>query len=372
MPRPIRPPRLEQDEHGRWHVRWFDATRKQTRRYSLATTDQAEATRRFAEFLLDKGDADALTGAGAPLTVGAALVHYWNEHVTGLRRDGTPRVIDCERIDVCIRNLDLWFAGKPVQSLCAADVASYSQKRAAGLLGYAQGGQDRPKPVKDGTIRRELQTLVAALHWCQRTGRLGEFDFTQIDVGDQPEPRFRVLTQREWADLLLQSLDGPLDYPRPRLSRLYRFLMIGLHAPARRRTIERLMWSQVDLDGRIIRFNPAGARQSNKRKATVPISDTLLPVLRRAFAEKTSLYVLDHSGSIRTAFRSARDAAGLSGTGVTIHCLRHTYATWALAAGTPIWQVAQMLGDSVATVERNYGHGHPEYLRSATLRAVEG
>lgn len=363
MPRGIRPPRLEQDQHGRWRVTWFDAARKQTRRYSLGTADQAEATRRFATFLLHKGDADALDAGPAPLTVGAALVHYWNEHVTGLRRDGTPKVMDHERIDITIRNLCLHFTDFPVDRLKAADIKAYSHLRATGGIGFAQGGQDKPRAVKDGTIRRELQTLVAALHWCQKTGRLGQFDFTQIDVGDQPEPRFRVLTREEWERLSRISWDRPsLD---ARLSRLYRFLMIGLHAPARRRAIEALTWMQVDLDARIIRFNPPGARQSNKRKATVPIGDELLPVLLRAFKEKTSLYVLDHSGSIRTAFENAVDRAGLAGTGVLCHTLRHTYATWALAAGVPIWKVAQMLGDSVATVERNYGHGHPEYLREA-------
>lgn len=378
MPRKLRPPRLEQDDNGRWHVRWFDPARQQTRRYSLGTADQAEATQRFARFLLEKQDADALDQSGV-LTVGAALAHYWNERATGLRRDGSPNVIDHERIDIAIRNLELHFTGKPVADIKADDIKAYSQLRAAGRIGFAQGGQAAPKKVKDGTIRRELQCLVAALRWCQKTGRLGQFDFTQIDVGDQPEPRIRVLTREEWNRLafIASGVTAPGSgnhYARScvqvgeiadRLSRLYRFLMIGLHAPARRRTIERLMWTQVDFAAGIIRFNPPGARQSNKRKPTVPIADELRPVLERAFREKDSLYVLDHSGSIRTAFRTARSAAGLDGTGVTIHCLRHTYATWALAAGVPIWKVAQMLGDSVQTVERNYGHGHPEYLREA-------
>lgn len=38
------------------------------------------------------------------------------------------------------------------------------------------------------------------------------------------------------------------------------------------------------------------------------------------------------------------------------HRLRHTYATHLLEAGTPIHHVAELLGDSVATVESSYSH----------------
>lgn len=368
MPRKLRPPRLEQDDATRiWRVVWFDQLKRQSRRLSLETEDAAEAERRFATFLLDKRDADATAGRGS-LTVGAALDLYWTEHATARRRDGSPKVLDQARIEITIRNLKLGLAGKAVESLCEADVTAYSQKRASGVLGYAQGGQQALKPVKDGTIRRELQTLVAALNWNREAGRL--LKVPKIDVGTPPPARFRVLTPAEWGALLAEagadwrSLQG-------RLQRLYRFLMIALHAPARRRAIEGLMWTQVDRTARVIDFNPPGARQSNKRRPIVPINDALWPVLERAFREKTSLYVLDHPGSIRTSFENALDRAGLAGTGVTIHTLRHTHATWSLAAGTDPWKVAGMLGDSVQTVLRNYGHHHPDYLREAANFGVK-
>lgn len=389
MPRKLRPPRLEQDDATRiWRVVWFDQLKRQSRRLSLETEDAAEAERRFANFLLDKRDADATAGRGA-LTVGAALDLYWTEHATARRRDGSPKVIDQARIEVTIRNLKLGLAGKAVESLGEADVTAYSQKRAAGVLGYAQGGQSGPKPVKDGTIRRELQTLVAALNWNREAGRL--LKVPKIDVGTPPPARFRVLTPAEWFKLRLAAWPDQLTgepvtivgqdqsgrilreeirtvgrYPR-----LYRFLMIAMHAPARRRAIEGLMWTQVDRTARIIDFNPPGARQSNKRRPIVPINDALWPVLERAFREKTSLHVLDHPGSIRTSFENALERAGLTGTGITIHTLRHTHATWSLAAGTDPWKVAGMLGDSVQTVLRNYGHHHPDYLREAANFGVK-
>ncbi len=47
--------------------------------------------------------------------------------------------------------------------------------------------------------------------------------------------------------------------------------------------------------------------------------------------------------------------------GVTPHTLRHTAATWLMRAGTDLWQAAGYLGMTVETLERVYGHHHPEF-----------
>jgi integrase len=38
------------------------------------------------------------------------------------------------------------------------------------------------------------------------------------------------------------------------------------------------------------------------------------------------------------------------------HMTRHTYATTLCEAGTPIYDMAKLLGDTVATVENTYAH----------------
>ena len=46
--------------------------------------------------------------------------------------------------------------------------------------------------------------------------------------------------------------------------------------------------------------------------------------------------------------------------------MRHTYATWSLAAGLDIFTLARRMGTSVAMIDRTYGHlaaGTDEYER---------
>jgi integrase len=50
---------------------------------------------------------------------------------------------------------------------------------------------------------------------------------------------------------------------------------------------------------------------------------------------------------------------------VTPHTLRHTCATWLMQAGVPKWEAAGFLAMSMDTLERVYGHHHPDHYSEA-------
>ena len=68
-------------------------------------------------------------------------------------------------------------------------------------------------------------------------------------------------------------------------------------------------------------------------------------------------------GDIKRSFASACRRAGLER--VNPHVLRHTCATWLMQRGVPMWEAAGYLAMSRETLERVYGHHHPDYLRGA-------
>jgi integrase len=68
--------------------------------------------------------------------------------------------------------------------------------------------------------------------------------------------------------------------------------------------------------------------------------------------------------SVKRGFGHAARLAGLEGK-VTPHTLRHTAATWLMHRRVDVWEAAGFLGMSVETLERNYGHHHPEHLKRA-------
>jgi integrase len=222
--------------------------------------------------------------------------------------------------------------------------------------------QRRGEGISDGTIRRELTTLRAALHWAQGERLIAAAPAVRLPP--KPAPRDRWLT-REEAERLL----GACKTHHVRL-----FVLIALHTAARRNAILELDWPQVDFDRRLIHFNPPGRRQTSKRRVVVPINDTLLPALIEAREIAETEHVIEHSrhrvGSIKKAFARAAARAGMPE--VTPHVLRHTAATWMAMAGVLMRKIALYLGhESERTTEQTYSHHHPEFLRDAA-RSLDG
>jgi integrase len=146
------------------------------------------------------------------------------------------------------------------------------------------------------------------------------------------------------------------------------FILIGLYTGQRKEAILSLRWSQIDLDNARIDFNSAGRRRTNKRRSRIPIPKKLLPHLKRARLRGTELgFVLNDNGArirdIKKGFASACRRAGLDD--VTPHVLRHTCATWLMQRGVRLWDAAGFLAMTPETLERVYGHHHPDFLRSA-------
>jgi integrase len=68
--------------------------------------------------------------------------------------------------------------------------------------------------------------------------------------------------------------------------------------------------------------------------------------------------------SVKTALRTAVRLAKLPGK-ITPHTLRHTAETWLMQNGVSMWRAAGFLGMSVETLDRVYGHHHPDYFSDA-------
>jgi integrase len=351
MARPNQPPRIAINERGGWEVRYWNG--KRTVRTSLGTQNEAEAKIRFGYWLVGEDRQDR-----PDLTVNDLLTLYWKEHVE-------PRSAAAWRTEYAIAHLRPHFGSYLPRELSPMTVHHYAEFRRA----------------KPGTIRRELAALVAALNHGRKTGRLDLVP--HIAMPAPPPPRDRWLDAAEVAKLLetamtfkhervLRRPPGETDEEararvernRGRMSRVARFIWIAVETGARKESICRLSWPQVDLERRVIDFRTPGKTQTKKRQVRVPISDRLLPILTRAKEERVSdLWVLDTPNSVRRGFAAVAKRAGLPG--LHPHVLRHTAATHMAQAGVPLAMIAAVLGNTVAVVERTYAHWQSDALMKA-------
>ena len=283
--------------------------------------------------------------------MGHILDFYMEHHVK-------ERVLDKDRVLYANAPILAFFGDRIVADLDDPLFIEYAQGRRAGTIG-ATG-----RPVMDGTIRRELEHLRAALIYAgrnpKRTG-VKRAEIPAIVMPEKPEPRSLVLTQAQ-LDRLMAAAMGPENEP---LTRAYRFIAIARYTAARRESILSLTWDRVDLKKRLIDFREPGRRQTAKRRVAIPIDPHLLPILIRAKRERDAQdpkpdFVLDTPGAVKRTFATAVRNAKLPGT--TPHTLRHSWATDASERGVPVARIALFMGDSVDTVERNYIHRSVGYL----------
>lgn len=348
MPRKSQGPRLAQNKYGVWEIRWVE--NRVSKRQSTKETLRSKAEKALAKFLLNTAEE-----RGVP-TIANVLDKYKTEHVY-------PKNEAIERAEVAIAVLTKAVGKLPVNQFSIEKQRRYIQAR--------MDGKVNGRKVQSSTIRRELNVLIAAINHARKHGRLAPTAVPYIALPEGGAPRDLWLTADE-ADFWLETA-------REVGERAHLFSAIALYAASRKRAIETLRWStQVHLGRGLIDFNTPGRKQTKKRRPVVPIADELLPILEAAHEKRTTDYVLGHPGSVRKTMNTLAAAAVERAkkqpdrfpdwqkfAKVTPHTLRHTCATLMAQAGVSMWQIAGMLGDTLATVEKNYAHHHPDFLRDA-------
>jgi integrase len=71
----------------------------------------------------------------------------------------------------------------------------------------------------------------------------------------------------------------------------------------------------------------------------------------------------DYPGWRRDEWTPAVEAAGLAHR--TPYALRHTFASFAIAAGIPTFEIARMMGTNIEQIETTYGHLLPDAIERA-------
>lgn len=234
---------------------------------------------------------------------------------------------------------------KPIEAFERNDGRRYAEIRMAeGIIG--------------ATVARELTFAISACNHAKREGRT-KHEFKLWKPEPSP-PRLRVLNHEEERRLMLA----------PKARRTQLFLLLAFNTGARARAIEEATWDRVDLERRTIDYRVPGVAYKNKRRVVAPINDYLLRRLESAYQLRQDEYVIGRGprGKVSTTYHDVKQAyrfIGLVEDGMCRHVTRHTFATRLLRNRVPIAEVAKLLGDTIAMVEKVYGHLVPSDMMYA-------
>lgn len=352
-------PWIAKRSNGIWYVHWYDNRARQTRRCSLKTKDLDDAYHVFERYLAKWRVRPAERPRGLNIkhvTVTKILDFYVERHVN-------RECLDPIRTRTARRHLEAFFKDMPLNRIRLQACAAYIDARRAGRVRPALRGHS-VYTAKDGTIRRELHILRTAANYALKTELIQHGDMPLIEAPPEAPSRSVYLTKAEYK-LAYDTAEGDLKD----------FIALAYQTGARRSAIENLTAGQVDFEGMHIHLQPDNAsakqRRSKKRKAIVPITSPLLPVLLRLTGDRGPGERLLPKKGYYSPFNRHLKRLGLAAKGFP-HILRHTRATHLLQAGVSIYDVAKLLGDMTATVERVYGHHSCECLGKKLDEFEEG
>lgn len=302
-------------------------------------------------------------------------------------REQAPHAAAPERIGYALNPLLQFWAGQYIDDVRGATCREYVAWRTSQTWATATKAK---RKITIGTARRELECLQSAINYYAKEYRLQSVPL--VTLPEKPASRDRWLTRKEAAAMLLAAWRNPSH------RHIVRFLLIGLYTGTRHSAILKLKWMPstdggwIDLEAGLLYRRGSEERRTKKRQPTSRIPPRLLFWLRRWKAEDDAANALramqDHSkppserrppcvnvvswrgkpiAKQRRAWAEVRQAAGLD-EDVTPHVMRHTAATWLMQGGAEIWDAAGYLGMDATTLERVYGHHHPDYQRDVTSR----
>ncbi len=179
--------------------------------------------------------------------------------------------------------------------------------------------------------------------------------------------RVRFLSQREAHELLQAAREAS--------STLHDICCVSLYAGLRKSEIERLTWSDVDLEHGVIVVRDAKA---GDRKAFM--GDELRDLLKARKAETVGGYVFPgrrpntYIANTSPAFKALVDSLGWN-EGVqdarhkiVFHSLRHTFGSWLAQQGEPLLTIKELMGHKTIQMTMRYAHLMPDQKISAVQR----
>lgn len=350
MPRPQREIPWPDQRNGWWYVFWYDPTSRRTERLSLGTREADEAQDRYVAFL-SEGRSVLRRPATAGLTVREAIESYLREHV-GVDPDTGKALPDVHGIAAKERQ---WIAGRHLIGVLEDTPLSSVDVQTSRW--YALCRSRAKRPASPPTIRRELSVLVAAANHAVWMKRLSKDQMPTVDLPPHAPPKeCAFLTKEELRTVLAEARKDP----DPRVAA---FTVLAYATGSRRKRIERLQKSQIDLVAKRIALTPPGRALTKKRAPTVPITPVMEAEIRAllAWSGGSDYLFRDPGYDVYHKFAAVCARAGVADRG-NPHVLRHSRATHMLQDGSKMWDVANLLGDTVATVERVYGHHCPDYM----------
>lgn len=265
-------------------------------------------------------------------------------------------------------NLLAYWGDKTLDDITSATCADYARRR-----GTPNGA------------RRELEDLRAAC----RQAIADNVTRHSVTVTLPPKAKGRVkhldrstLAKLIWAAYRKRGKYNGIPNKRRPTIHIARFALTAVYTGSRSSRVWQASFIKedgrpyIDLDAGVFYRAWEGERvAANKRAPPIRLPGRLLAHMRR-WHRMGARYVVEYNGQPadpKRAFRNLVDEVlGEDAKGIVRHTLRHTAATWLMQAATDKWEASGYLGMTLETLEKTYGHHHPDHQANVGAAFTSG
>ena len=148
-------------------------------------------------------------------------------------------------------------------------------------------------------------------------------------------------------------------------------IQLAVFTGMRRSEITNLQWKHIDFSRELIYVeSDANFQTKTGKRRILPMNSYVLKLLQAMFLKRTGDYVIMLNGKkVRDIWLSRRFKQYIIKVNVDkslhFHILRHTFASWLVQAGVPIYEVQALMGHSTIRVTQAYSHLIPKQLKTS-------
>lgn len=208
------------------------------------------------------------------------------------------------------------------------------------------------KSVSNATLNRYRADIMRMFSLAYKLDWIDSVPF--VPRAKEPKVRVRWIT-KEKASLLIQNL---------RLQWMKDVCFFALLTGARMSEIFTLTWHNVDLVNRVATVTNENAK-SGKARALL-LNNDAVELIRKLRFRNNCEYVFTRSTQKRVYDidrRDFSDACKLSGINdFHFHDLRHTWASWHVQAGTPLFTLKELGGWETLEMVKKYAHLNADHM----------
>lgn len=233
----------------------------------------------------------------------------------------------------------------------------------------------KKKMAEAGRAPRSIHYCLAvvrqAFNYARRLGLYqGDPPTSKVKKPTPDNRRLRFLSLDEAKSLLAALAESSPE--------VHDMALLSLHTGMRSGEVRSLTWADVDLEHGLLTLRDT----KNGRSRHAFMTEAVKAMLQeRALGRPNSLVFCGSDGKPRSpvakTFRHAVERLGLNADvsdprhKVCYHTLRHTFASWLVMRGTPLFTVQKLMGHRTSAMTERYSHLAPDHLREA-VKGLEG